>query len=209
MAVAISTLKSEVLSDLQVSSSNTTLYTAADFVAWTNDFYSEYGAKMKLEGRVAYTWPASQESVALSSVSSTATQVNRIELLDDDGNVNGEWEKRMKGGSDGIYLWNNVVYLNQDGPTEAISQVWYVLRRPTDATAVSDNVDVHSGYERSVMKSWYMHKAYAKSKKYSTSEGYLRQFERAFRNMLKDRGLQVNPDNKAFTVHEDYGPLTG
>lgn len=211
MAITISTLKAEVLPDLQESTSSTFL-TDANFLGFTNDFYDEYGAELELQGGPTdYTWGATTTAVALTSVAATVMQVYKIEVKDSAGTVIGEMLPRPRGHADGFFVWGEKVWLNPVGtsPTAAFDTSWFYFKTPTAATTVTANVDIHSGFERSVMKPWYMMKAYEKMRKFAIAEGYRSKFERAFKKMKRDRRKQANPPHDTLVTSDYYGPLTG
>lgn len=211
MAVTISTIKGEVLSDLQESTTSTFL-TDTNFVSFTNDFYEEYGAELELQGGPTdYTWGASTTAVPFSSVATSMWQVYRIEVLDTSGDVGSILLPRPRGHNEGFFIWNNSVYLNPQGeaPDEDTSTRWWYYRVPTAATSVSSNIDLHSGFERSVMKPWYMYKAYLKMRKFSIADGFLAMFERSMKRMKRDRYKQAKPPHDSLVVSDDYSSLTG
>jgi hypothetical protein len=210
MAVTLETIKDEVLSDLQESTTATRpLYTSADFVSWANRLYDQYGARMKLQGVTTYTWTSGTTSVAMSTIAATMKQINYIEVLDSEGEVVGTLRQRPKGSSDGYYIWNNTVYLNTTAPTTDENLKFYYYRKPAKATAISDNADIHEDYERSVLNPWFLYNAYRKAKKFGTAEGFLTEFREAFRAMMSDRGKQVNTDTTRWEVSDDWVPYTG
>lgn len=209
MPVTITTLFAEVRTELQESTS--TFLTDAHAIAWTNDMYSEYGLEMNLDGVTDYTWPTTSASVAITTINASAVELTKIYELNSDGNITGEAFPRTPGFASGLYVVNNLLYWNPIGeaPDEAISLRVFYKRVPVAATAVANNIDIPSGYERAVMKPYYKARAYEKMRKLATSEGYMANFHKAFRKMMRERYRQVNPMHDTLVVHGNYAPLTG
>jgi hypothetical protein len=209
LAISITTLFAEVRLDLQESTS--TFLTDPNAITWTNDMYSEYGLRMNLDGVTDYTWPSGTASVALTTVHASLVEATKILELNSDGNITGEAFPRIPGYASGLYIVNNTLYWNPTGeaPDEDVSLRVFYKRVPVAATAVSDNIDIPSGYERAVMKPYYMARSYEKMRKLATAEGYMAKFERAFKRMMVERYRQLNPMHDTLVIHGNYAPLTG
>lgn len=209
MAVTITTLFAEVRLELQESTS--TFLTDPNAVSWTNDMYSEYGLEMNLDGVTDYTWLSTAASVALTTINAALVQATKILILNSSGDITGEAFPRIPGNSSGLYIVNNTLYWNPNGeaPAENVKLRVFYKRVPVAATDVSNNIDMPSGYERSVMKHYYKARAYEKMRKLTISEGFMVKFERAFAKMMRQRYRQLNPTHDTLVIHGSYSPLTG
>lgn len=211
MAVTLESLKTVTLRRLQESTTSpNSLFKSDDFIDWYNEFADAWEFEMELPGSpVEYTWAAGAENVALSSISATMLGVKRIDVLNSDGEVTGRLLPRPQGSVDGFFVWNDSIYLNAGAPdSDTTLKVW-LFRKATRATAITDNVDLHSGSERAVLTPWFMYQAALKDKQFGVANGHYNFFDSAFRKMMKRVRNQAGVDGPLFTPADDWVPYTG
>lgn len=211
MAVTLATLLSEAQTRFQESTSTTNgIFTSAFVLSVVNEFYDERELDMELEGGPTdLTIAANTSTYALSSIASSAYAVQRIVTVDSDDEETGELPPRSVGDTYGYHIRGATIYFN--GTVNSTSQdlrFWW-LRTATRATATTDNADVHSGSERSVLLPLLLWKGYERAKLFAEAGVYEKQHNNAFNKMMKKVKQRTNPFNESWGIAEGYGPLTG
>lgn len=212
MAVALSTLQDEAQTRFNESTSTTNgIFTDSFVLSVVNEFYDEREVDMELQlAPIEYTIAAAATSVALSTLNANLISITKIEQQDDTGEVTGTIPERPQGDSYGYYIWNGSVYFNDRTASSASSKikVWG-RRKATRATAISDNADVHSGNERSVLIPLLLAKGYERARKFAIADGYMRRHDDAFTRMMVKFYEQSKPKAAHLETSEAYAPLTG